>query len=211
MKISRRETLPLLAASALAYPTLGQITGGPSAQAADYSDLMEPGPLGEHIKGDPNAPITLIKYASMTCPHCRSWHVNHYPEIKEKYIETGMVKFYMREFPFDPAAVAAFMLAECSGEAKYFSMIDILYEQQAVWKRGHVRDELFKIAKFAGFTEESFQSCLKDQKLLDNIVSIQKKAASDYEVNSTPTFFINGTKYGNMSAESMGQIIDALV
>jgi len=211
MKITRRETLPLLAASTVVYSTLGQVIGNPLAHAEDLSDLMEPGPLGEHIKGDPNAPVTLIKYASMTCPHCRSWHVNHYPAIKEKYIDTGMVKFYMREFPFDPAAVAAFMLAECSGEAKYFSMIDILYQQQAVWKRGHVRDELFKIAKLAGFTKQSFEACLKNQKLLDDIVAIQKKAASDYEVNSTPTFFINGTKYGNMPADAMGQIFDALV
>jgi len=208
MKLTRRDTLGALG-TATAIATLPlSIT---PAFADDLSDLMEPGPLGEHVKGDKNAPVTIIKYASMTCPHCRSWHLSHFPEIEEKYINTGKAKFYMREFPFDPAAAAAFMLAECAGEEKYFAMIDVLYQKQSTWKSGKVVDELYKIAQLAGFTQESFQSCLKNQKLLDNVLSIQKKAANDYGVNSTPTFFINETKYGNMSAKEMGDIIDALV
>jgi len=134
-----------------------------------------------------------------------------YPTIKEKYIDTGKAKLYFRSFPFDPAAAAATMLAECSGD-KYFNMVDILYDKQATWSRGKVVDELFKISKLAGFTQESFNACLKNQELLDNVLSIQKKAAEVYEVNATPTFFINGTKYsGNMSAEAMGEVIDSLV
>jgi len=181
------------------------------ANAADLSTLMDAGPLGEHIVGDANAPITIIEYASMTCPHCKRWHEDVYPEIKTKYIETGKAKLYFREFPFDPAAVAAFMLAECSGD-KYFSMIDVLFKTQSTWKSGNVRDNLEKIAKLAGFTQESFEACLKNQELLDNIVAIQQKAAKDYEVNATPTFFINGTKYsGSLSVEQMSDVLDGLV
>ena len=219
MKITRRQSLTTIpaigaatAAGLIAVPGFEEISGTSTANAQGLATLMNPGPLGEHVKGEPDAPVTIIKYASMTCPHCRSWHKNSYPQIKAKYIDTGIAKFYFREFPFDPAAAAAFMLAECSGENQYFSMIDILYEKQAVWSRGKVAEELFKIARHAGFTRDSFNACLKDQKLLDNVLSIQKTAASEYKVNSTPTFFINGTKYaGNMSAEAMGDIIDALV
>ena len=219
MNFTRRETLPLFAAAGLtavgsldALPGGGSILNSKPAKAADLSTLMDVGPLGEHMKGDPDAPITIIKYASMTCPHCRAWHKNAYPAIKEEYIDTGIAKFYFREFPFDPAAAAAFMLAHCSGEDRYFKMIDMLYEKQSTWKRGNVVEELFKISQLAGFSRADFNACLKDQKLLDNVLSIQKRAAEDYEVNATPTFFINGTKYsGSMSAEAMGEIINALV
>jgi len=219
MKITRREALPVLAATGFAaagaaniLPGLNSIVPTKEAHAEDLSTLMEPGPFGEHMVGDPDAPVTIIEYASMTCPHCRTFHLTEYPKIKEKYIETGKAKLYFREFPFDPSAAAAFMLAQCAGEDKYFSMIDVLFERQATWSRGKVVDELFKIAKLAGFTQESFNACLKDQELLDNVLSIQKKAAQDYEVNATPTFFINGTKYaGSMSAQAMGEIIDGLV
>ena len=217
MKLTRRQALPVFAATGItamgaanSLPGLNQVLGADVAKAQGLADLMEPGPLGEHVKGEADAPVTLIKYASMTCPHCRAWHKEHYPTIKSKYIDTGVVKFYFREFPFDPAAAAAFMLAECAGEDKYFSMIDVLYEKQSTWSRGKVADELLKIAKLAGFTQETFQSCLQNQELLDNVLSIQKKAAEEYGVNATPTFFINGTKYPNMPAEEMGEIIESL-
>jgi len=210
MKITRRGVLPVMAGAGVALS--GAIPGLDlkPANAEDLSTLMEPGPLGEHIVGDPNAPITVIEYASMTCPHCKNWHEQVYPTIKEKYLDTGRAKLYFREFPFDPASVAAFMLAECSDD-RYFSMVDVLFKRQATWKSGNVRDNLEKIAKLAGFTQESFEACLKNQELLDNIVSIQQKAAKDYEVNATPTFFINGTKYsGSLSVEQMSEILDSL-
>jgi len=212
MKITRREVLPVFAAGGVT--AAGALNGLPILKStparADLSDLMEPGPLGERVVGDENAPVTIIEYASMTCPHCRAFHKDVYPTIKEKYLDTGKAKLFFRSFPFDPSAAAATMLAECSGD-KYFNMVDILYDKQATWSRGKVVEELFKISKLAGFTQESFNTCLKNQELLDNVLSIQKKAAEVYEVNATPTFFINGTKYsGNMSAEEMGKIIDSL-
>ena len=209
MNITRRNTLALFGMAAAT--TTGGIALSSDVKAEDLSTLMEAGPLGEHVMGDPDAPVTIIEYASMTCPHCRSWHKQAYPVIKEKYLDTGKAKLYFREFPFDPAAAAAFMLADCAGEDKYFSMIDVLFEKQQVWARGKVAEELLKIAKLAGFSQESFSACLKNQELLDNVLSIQKKAAEDYGVQATPTFFINGEKYsGSMSAEDMGKIIDSL-
>ena len=219
MKPTRRQAVPLFAAAGLmtgtsiAFPQLDGLFGGSVANAQDLSTLMEPGPLPEMIVGEPDAPVTIIEYASMTCPHCARFHIDVYPAIKEKYIDTGKAKLYFREFPFDPAAAAAFMLARCAPEDRYFSLIDVLFEKQATWKQqGKVVDELFQIAKLAGFTQESFNECLKNQELLDNVLAVQKKAAEDYEVNATPTFFINGTKYsGNMSAEAMGEVIESLL
>lgn len=212
MKLTRRNALTAIGMGAVTATGLSALSLPGIARAEDLSDLMEPGPLGEHIVGNPEAPVTIIEYASMTCPHCRTWHKEVYPVIKEKYIDTEIAKLYFREFPFDPAAAAAFMLAECAGEERYFSMIDVLFEKQATWKGGNVVEELFNISKLAGFTQESFNACLKNQELLDNVLSIQKKAAEDYGVNATPTFFINGTRYsGSMSAEDMGQVIESLV
>ena len=212
MKFTRRHTLSLLGAAGIATVTGIPGLGTGAARAEDLSTLMDAGPLGEHVVGDPQAPVTIIEYASMTCPHCRSFHKEVYPAIKEKYLDTGKAKLYFRQFPFDPASAAAFMLAECSGEDKYFQMVDILFDKQGIWARGNVVEELFKIAKLAGFTQESFQSCLQNQELLDNVLSIQKKAAEDYGVDATPTFFINGEKYsGNMSVEAMGEAIEAFL
>jgi len=208
MKPTRRQTLSLLAAPALLGLT-GLSLSSP-ANAQDLSGLLEPGPLGEHVLGDPKAPVTIIEYASMTCGHCRTFHKEHLPQIREKYIDTGKAKIYFREFPFDPASAAAFMLAQCSGEDKYFSMVDVLFEKQRVWTQaGKTVPELFNIAKAAGFTQESFEACLKDQELLENIQKIQKKAADEYGVQATPTFFINGERYaGVMTAEEMGKLIE---
>ena len=212
MNFTRRAALSAIGIGTMSATGLAGLAMPKIARAEDLSDLMEAGPLGEHIVGNPEAPVTIIEYASMTCPHCRTWHKQVYPVIKEKYIDTEIAKLYFREFPFDPAAAAAFMLAECAGEEKYFSMIDVLFEKQATWKSGNVVAELLNISKLAGFTQESFNACLKNQQLLDNVLSIQKKAAEDYGVNATPTFFINGTKYsGSMSAEEMGKVIDSLV
>ena len=213
MKLTRRQTLPLIALVGSGFMLNACSSEGDAPEAgSEATGIMAPGPLGEHILGDPAAKVTIIEYASMTCPHCRSFHKEVLPVLKEKYLDTGKAKLYFREFPFDKPAAAAFMLAQCSGEEKYFSMIDVLFEQQSVWARQNVLEELGKIAKLAGFTQESFESCLKNQELLDNVVAIQKKAAEEYGVEATPTFFINGSKYeGNMSADEMSKTIDALL
>lgn len=216
MKLTKRQMLLMTGATGIVaagtFIGLNPLTAPTPALAEDLSDLMEPGPLPEKIVGDLEAPVTIIEYASMTCPHCRTFHKEIFPEIKKKYIDTGMAKLYFREFPFDPASAAAFMLARCAGDDKYFSMVDVLFEKQSTWRTGKVVEELFKISKLAGFTQESFNACLKNQELLDNVLAIQKKAAEDYGVNATPTFFINGTRYtGSMSVEEMGKAIESQV
>lgn len=188
-------------------------TDAPEAQGTvDAAALMEPGPLPEQALGAEDAPVTIVEYASMTCPHCANFHENTYPALKEQYIDTGKVRFVFREFPFDPRAAAAFMLARCSDD-KYFSMIDVLFKQQRKWATAeNARDALLQISKLAGFSQESFEACLTDQKLLDDVSAVRTRGAEEFGVDSTPTFFINGKRYpGAMSIEQMSAIIDPLL
>jgi protein-disulfide isomerase len=159
-------------------------------------ELMQPGPLPELVLGKEDAPITVVEYASMTCGHCANFHNKVFPTVKEKYIDTGKVRFVMREFPLDKLAVAASMLARCAGGEKTFPLISALFAKQEEWAfvRGNPVPELFKLAKQAGFTQESFDKCLTDQQLMDDIVKIRSRAADSFGVGSTPTFFINGKK-----------------
>lgn len=218
MSISRRTLL--LSTTAAAIGTAAWMTGTTDrvelvgeASAQNLSDLMEPGPLGDVFLGDENAPVTVIEYASMTCPHCANFHETILPTLKEKYIETGKVKLIFREFPLDPRAYAASMLARCAGNEFYFPMTDVLFKQQSVWSRAEdPRPPLMQIAKLAGFTQESFEECLKNQELLDNVNATRKKAAEVYGVTGTPSFFINGEKYsGPVSVEGLSEAIDALL
>ncbi len=183
------------------------------ARAEDLSTLMEPGPMGDKALGKEDAPVTIIEYASMTCGHCKNFHEKTLPEIKKNYIETGKVRLIFREFPFDPRATAAFMLARCAPDEQYFPMIDVLFQQQSAWTRAEDPvAEFGNIARLAGFTQEQVTGCLQNQEVLDSVMAVQKRAADDYGVNSTPTFFINGKKYeGDMSPKAMSEHIDSLL
>ncbi len=184
----------------------------PEAQGSvEVAKLMENGPLPEMSVGDENAPVTIVEYMSMTCPHCARFHHETYPGIKEKYVDTGKVRFILREFPLDQLAAAAIMLARCAPEDQYFPFVSVLFEQQVSWATAQdKRAALLQMAKLAGFTQESFEACLTNQKLLDDVSAVRSRAADDYGVNSTPTFFINGDKYsGEISVDDMSAIIDS--
>ncbi|MES0002591.1 DsbA family protein [Mesorhizobium sp. M0051] len=185
----------------------------PEAQGTvDMAELMKPGALPDKQLGKDDAKVTIVEYASMTCPHCAHFAETTFPELKTKYIDTGKARYILREFPFDPSAEAGFMLARCAKD-NYFPMVDVLFRQQANWVGvQNTKDALLQISKLAGFTQESFEACLTDQKLLDDVRSVQKRGANEFKVDSTPTFFINGKTYkGAMSIEEMSAIIDPLL
>ncbi|AHK43674.1 hypothetical protein ASD02_14230 [Ensifer sp. Root1252] len=184
----------------------------PSSEGSvDMAKLLEPGALPEMAVGDANAPVTIVEYMSMTCPHCAAFHNNTFEAIKTKYIDSGKVRFVLREFPFDPRAAAAFMLARCAPEGQYFPMISMLFKQQQQWAAAqNGRDALLQMSKLAGFTQESFESCLTNQKLLDDVNAVMQRGAKDFGVQSTPTFFVNGEHYsGDMSVDVMSALIDS--
>lgn len=184
----------------------------PSQGSVDVAKLMEAGPLPEKSLGKDDAPVTIVEYASMTCPHCAHFHKTTLPELKTKYIDTGKVRLIMREFPFDPRAEAGFMLARCSND-NYFAMIDVLFQQQDNWARAqNAKEALLQLAKLAGFSQESFEACLTDQKLLNDVRAVKNRGENEFKVDSTPTFFINGQRYpGALTIGEISAIVDPLL
>ncbi|HVV62298.1 MAG TPA: DsbA family protein [Pseudolabrys sp.] len=219
MQITRRQfcegtTTVALAAAVLGTSSLSSLLSAARAddeKTPSVADLMKPGALKEMTMGSDKAPVTIVEYASMTCPHCAHFQETTFPELKKQYIDTGKVRYILREFPLDPVAAAGFMLARCSGEtdsAKYFAIVDTLFRQQREWAVAKPLPPLLAIAKQAGFTEQSFNACLANQKLLDGIEAVRQRAVDQYGVNSTPTFFINGKKQtGDVSLADMEKII----
>ncbi|MFZ0837078.1 MAG: DsbA family protein [Xanthobacteraceae bacterium] len=168
------------------------------------ADLAQPSPLGDIVLGSPDAPVTIIEYASMTCPHCAQFQAKTFPKLKERYIDTGKVRYIFREFPLDPLAAGAFMLARCADKDKYLSIIDLFFGTQRDWVVPNPLQPLFNIAKQAGYNEETFNACLKNQQILDGIQNVRDHAAKVLNVESTPTFFINGKRViGDVSIEDM--------
>ncbi len=159
------------------------------------SDLMVPGPLGEQALGDPKAPNVIIEYVSMTCPHCQRFHTEVYPKLKAQYVDTGKVYFILREYPLDPLAAAAIVVARCAPKERFFPLVDLMYDHQNDWAFvDKPVDALFNLVKQAGFSRQAFDACLTNQPLLDGVNWVQDRAQKLFGVNSTPTFFINGKK-----------------
>lgn len=179
----------------------------------DMAKALEPGALPEMSMGKADAPVSIIEYFSMTCPHCATFHNETFDKIKEKYIDTGKVRFIAREFPFDPRAAAAFMLARCAPNGAYFPMVSMLFKQQQTWAAADDgKAALLQMSKLAGFTQESFEKCLTDQKLLNDVNAVRERGSKEFGVNATPTFLINGKRYaGAMSVETMSALLDSLL
>jgi protein-disulfide isomerase len=211
LRITRREfvvsTAAVLAASALLGSAPLAFAQGPSNE-----ELMRPGALPDLVLGKADAPVTIIEYASMTCPHCANFHKTTYPALKTKYIETGKVRFIFREFPLDDLAVAASMLARCAGGEKSMALIDVLFASQDKWATRDPIPALLQIAKQAGFTQASFDTCLKDQKLYNDILAVRERGSKEFKVESTPTLFVNGKlQKGGATIEELDKLIQPLL
>ena len=172
----------------------GDGSGGPAGPSA--AELMTAGPLGEMSEGDPKAPNTVIEYASMTCSHCANFHNTVFREFKKLYVDTGKVRFIFREYPLDPLATSAAMLARCAPKDAFFPMIDLLFDHQNEW--AFVQDPktaLINLVKQAGISEADFNACLTNQKILDGVNWVKDRAFKMFGVNATPTFFVNGVEH----------------
>jgi protein-disulfide isomerase len=171
--------------------------------------LLEPGAFEDMTLGKADAPVTIIEYASLTCPHCANFATKTFPELKKRYVDTGKVRYIYREFVLNPLDAAGVMLLRCGDKDKYFPLLETLFQKQDEWVVQKPLPPLLAIAKQAGFTEDSFNQCLSNQALLDKIDSTRQRASEKFGVNSTPTFFINGKIHrGDMSIEQMAKEID---
>jgi protein-disulfide isomerase len=206
VEISRRDLL-IGAAAVIAASGLGYLTGGPFTPAFAQSALLAPGALPDMVLGAANAPVTIVEYASLTCPHCRHFEMTTYPELKKRYIETGKVRYIFREFALNDVDLLAIVIARCAPKETYFPLIETLFEKQEQWAVTNPVPPLLAIAKQAGFTDESFKACASNQKVIEG-VKAQREAGSKFGVTSTPTFFINGEKRtGDLSIEDIEKAI----
>ncbi len=217
MSINRRDFCRSAATATLVMAAFGTsliaLTPVPAlADTVPLPELMAPQPLPDMVLGAKDAPVIVVEYASMTCPHCAHFDKTTYPQIKKNYIDTGKVRWILRDFPLDPVAAAAFMLARCIADGnaeKYYSVVNTLFHQQDTWAVEKPIPPLMAIAKQAGMTEEKFKACLSDQKTLDKIQAERQVAIDQYKVNSTPTFFVDGTVHkGALTYEEMAKVLD---
>jgi protein-disulfide isomerase len=185
-----------------------------SAMAQSAADVAKPVSLPDMALGPDKAPVTITEFASMTCPHCAAFNAEVFPKLKAEYIDTGKIRYILREFPLDVKAAAGSMLARCIAKddpVKFFAAIDTLFRQQENWFN-KTSEQLTLIGKQAGLSEKDVDACLKDQSLLDKIAADQKFANEKLKVNSTPTFFINGEMIkGETSFEEFDKRIKALL
>ena len=178
-------------------------------------DNAATGALAEMALGDPDATVTVIEYASLTCPHCATFHETIYPTIKENYIDTGKVRYIFREFPTAPAelSVVGSMLARCAadkgGQDAFFLVLDTLFKTQRTWIYGeNPRDELVKVASQAGMDEAAFDACVRRSELLDLINENVSEGREKYEIQSTPSFVINGNLRHFSNVEDFSEALD---
>jgi protein-disulfide isomerase len=183
----------------------------PGEEAAPTSVLaVKPDDM---VMGSPDAPVTMIEYASLTCPHCAHFETETLPKLKSAYIDAGKVRLVYRDFPLDGLALRAAMLARCAGRDRYFAFLDELFANQDSW--AHADDPmagLARIAKLGGMDEATFEKCLSDEALSKEVAQSRFDAEKALDITSTPTFFINGEKHpGALPFEEFEAILNPLV
>ena len=197
-------TLRVVALNAFAGMSLLTFADTAVAQNASIALLSKPVSLPDMALGHTKAPITIVEYSSMTCPHCAAFEENVFPMLQSKYIDTGKVRFVSREFPLDIKAAAASMLARCAanGDApRYFEATTMLFKQQGPLM-DRTTDTLKAVGGRFGMNEQAVEACVRDQALLDKLTADQRFALDELQVDATPTFFINGERLkGAMSFE----------
>ncbi|MFN4312337.1 MAG: DsbA family protein [Ferrovibrio sp.] len=168
--------------------------------------------LQDMVLGKPDAKITIIEYASLTCPHCASFHADILPALKTEYIDTGKAKLIYRDFPLDNLAFAGAILARCGGPEKYFTFLNVLFAQQRQWATASdPKAALTQIGRLGGVSADQFDKCLADKPLGDFILQQRLDGNQKFNVNSTPTLIINGkTEAGVPSLDELRKKLDAL-
>ena len=186
--------------------------------SAAFADTAKSGPkvdiyiaaaLSARIIGDPSAKVKLVEYFSLTCPHCAKFHMETYPKLKEKYIDTGLVQMEYRDFPLDQWGLRAAALARCVGSKHYSPMIDVLLKQQKTWAGGdNIFDSLLKIGQLAGLNKELAESCMTNDKLLDGIIAMRMDGNKIHGIDTTPSFLLNGKKISAFDFEEFDELLN---
>ncbi len=166
-------------------------TSGPSANALD-----------EPVLGDLDAPVTIIEFASLSCPHCAAFHKERFPWLKKNFIDTGKVRFIFRDFPLNRAALLGSMVAHCADPRQYFAYLGLLFERQENWAFTEPTEQaLASLAQLAGMGKSRFESCMRDEALADQIIQSRLDSQNQYDIESTPSFAIGDTLITGVPSE----------
>jgi protein-disulfide isomerase len=186
-----------------------------TAPPADKAALAPRRENGDMVMGAANAPVTIIEYASLTCPHCARFHAETLPKLKSDYVDTGKVKFIFRDYPLDRIALAGAMIAQCSGPERYFTFLDVLFRQQATWTRGNEQEALAslrRLARLGGMSDTQIDDCLKNKTVQDSILATSVAGQQQFQVKSTPTLIINGERHaGALPFDELEKILKPLI
>jgi len=188
-------------------PTLGAATAQENGEEVDTSGIAE------MTLGAEDAPVTVVEYASFTCPHCATFHTGPFKKLKADYVESGDVQIIYRDVYFDRFGLWASMVARCGGEERFFGITDMLYTQQKDWIGNgdpvEIGNNLRKIGKTAGLSEDQLEQCLQDNDKAKALLAWFQKNAEADDINSTPTLMINGVQHSNMSYPDLKEIVEA--
>ena len=201
----------LVVLSALLISPLPAKAAAPHPLLADAQTVLALS-KDDRILGNPEAPITIVEYASLTCPHCAHFTNDVLPELKKKWIDTGKAKLVLRDYPLDEPALRAAMIARCAPPDRYYGYVDIFFGAQEKWVTARdYRDALARLVKLGGMSREEFDNCLKNTALENKIVEGRLIASKELDVNSTPTFFINGIKFtGAPTLEEFDKVLSGV-
>ena len=164
----------------------------------------------DKVLGSDDAPVTIVEYASFTCPHCASFHNETMPLLKERFIDTGQVRFVFRDFPLNEPALRAGMMARCVPEEQYFNVVDVVFQTLNQWSSGpNWMQSLSRIGRMAGLSQQAFDACMADTELEEKILALRLEGANTFNVQATPSFVVNGkTLSGGRSIDEFAEIID---
>jgi protein-disulfide isomerase len=195
--------------AAVSTPARPQSTPIPAAAGDRLSFVVKPDDM---VLGSPDAKVTMVEYASLTCPHCANFHINTLPALKSEYIDKGLVKLVYRDFPLDGLALRASMMAQCAGPDRYFGYLELLFGRQVQWATAKdPLDGLAAIGKIGGMTDDEFKTCLTDKTVEQKVLSSALEGEKTYAVHATPTIFIDGLRYSGMSIEQLRGILDPII
>ena len=202
--ISRR----FLVGAMAAVPAVAALAPLVPARAAGIGEKP-----GDMAVGAPDAPVTVIEYFSLTCPHCEWFHKNVYKQLKSDYVDAGRVRFVARDFPLNAPALQAAVLAHCAGRERYFTFIDVLFQTFDDWASSRdFTDKLGQIGELGGVSRDQFADCLADQGLENSIFQSIADGQAEYDVSGTPTLVVNGEKYdGKITLDALSKHIDRLL
>ena len=200
----RRAVISLLG-TALLVPGLTVARPG-GARALDLEEALAP-----RFVGSPDAGALLIEYFSLTCPHCARFHTDVWPEIKKKYVDTGRLRLELRDFPLDQWALRAAALARCLPPKQYGAMIDLLMKQQAAWAGSEqVVQALVRLGQLAGISETDAMACMTNRPLLEGIAQSRLDGQTEHDVQSTPSFVLNGERISAVTFEDFDSVLSGI-